>query len=537
LSEKDQASQLSELISGVPGIQWLSDLDATVTGIAHDSRKVGPGSLFVAIKGANTDGHNYIPDAIRQGAAGVIGTQEPHDLPVPYVQVANSREALAYLAAAFYNHPARHLTVIGVTGTDGKTTTSNLIYHILQAAGVKAGMISTVNAVIGDEFLDTGFHVTTPEAINVQKYLALMVAQGLTHVVLEATSHGLAQRRVTACEFDIGVVTNITHEHLDYHGSYEAYREAKGILFTDLHKTPAKPHQVIPAAVLNRDDKSYTYLSSIVKAPVRQLTYGLKPGNTVWADEIEVNIDGLIFTARGQDLHIPIRSGLKGAYNISNCLAAIACTVNGLLIPADAARLGIAALKELPGRMERLDLGQDFGAMIDFAHTPNALRQALIAARKMLEVEIESGQNQRIGRIIAVFGSAGLRDREKRRLMAENSAELADITILTAEDPRTESLNAILAEMAAGAESKGGIEGQTFWRVPDRGDAIRFALSLAQPGDLVLALGKGHEQSMCFGEVEYPWDDRTAMKAALAEHLKVDGPGMPYLPTSDGDWD
>jgi UDP-N-acetylmuramoyl-L-alanyl-D-glutamate--2,6-diaminopimelate ligase len=396
-------------------------------------------------------------------------------------------------------------------------------------------MISTVNAVIGHEVLDTGFHVTTPEATDVQHYLAMMVEQGLTHVVLEATSHGLAQRRVTACDFDLGVVTNITHEHLDYHGSYEAYLAAKGTLFSDLLKTPAKSNNITPAAVLNSDDNSFPYLSSIIKAPVRKITYGLNPGNSIWADDIEDSIDGLAFSAKDGELRLPIRSHLRGAYNLSNCMAAIACTVVGLEIDGQAARLGIAALRDIPGRMERFDFGQDFEAIVDFAHTPNALKQALMAAKNILETASGSGRVHRDGRVIAVFGSAGLRDREKRRLMAEISIEFADITILTAEDPRTESLNSILAEMAAGAESKGGKEGQTFWRVPDRGDAIRFGISIAQPGDLVIALGKGHEQSMCFGEVEYPWDDRTAMKAALAEHMGNDGPVMPYLPTSDRD--
>jgi UDP-N-acetylmuramoyl-L-alanyl-D-glutamate--2,6-diaminopimelate ligase len=304
-----------------------------------------------------------------------------------------------------------------------------------------------------------------------------------------------------------------------------------------LSKTPAKSSNVIPAAVLNRDDNSYPYLSSIIKAPVRSITYGLDPSNSVWAENIEDSLEGLVFTAHAKDMRLSIRSHLRGGYNISNCLAAIACTVVGLEIESESASLGIATLKDIPGRMERLDWGQDFLAMVDFAHTPNALRQALLAARRILDAGSDSNQDHREGRIIAVFGSAGLRDREKRRLMAEISIELADITILTAEDPRTESLNSILAEMAAGAESKGGKEGQTFWRVPDRGDAIRYGLSLAQPGDLVIALGKGHEQSMCFGEVEYPWDDRTAMKAALAEYMGGEGPAMPYLPTSDGDWD
>jgi len=352
----------------------------------------------------------------------------------------------------------------------------------------------------------------------VQRYLAEMVEAGTTHVVLEATSHGLAQHRVTGCDFDIGVVTNITHEHLDFHGSYEAYRRAKARLFDLVAQAAPKPHGEIRLAVLNRDDASFAYLREWVR--VRQVTYGLHPQAEVRAEEVRFTPQGLFFTAVGPGFRVPIASSLVGDYNVSNILAALTATVVGLGIDPEAARAGVAAVRSIPGRMERIDLGQDFTAIVDFAHTPNALRRALETARRLTQ-----------GRVIAVFGSAGLRDRAKRRMMAEVSAQLADITILTAEDPRTESLDVILAEMAAGAEAHGAVEGETYYRVPDRGEALRLAVRLARPGDVVLACGKGHEQSMCFGEIEYPWDDRTALRAALAELLGVEGPPMPYLPT------
>jgi len=439
---------------------------------------------------------------------------------VPYIQVPDSKLALAHLSAAFYGFPARYLTVIGVTGTDGKTTTSNLIFQILLAAELRAGIISTVNAVIGNEILDTGFHVTTPEAPDVQRFLNRMATSGLTHVVLESTSHGLAQHRVTGCEFDIGVVTNITHEHLDYHGSYEGYRAAKARLFTDLALTREKTHGNPRLGILNRDDASYEFLCSVT--PVKTLAYGLSSGADVRAEEIEYRPDGMSFIAVGPGFRQPIQCNLLGDFNISNCLAAIAATVVGLGLEPEAAARGIRALQGVPGRMETIHLGQDFTAIVDFAHTPNALRVALQTVRKLTA-----------GRVIAVFGSAGLRDRAKRRLMAEVSVDLADFTILTAEDPRTESLDQILAEMADAAARRGGVEGETFIRVPDRGEAIRRAVQLAQPGDLLVTCGKGHEQSMCFGTTEYTWDDRTALKAALAERLGISGPEMPKLPTSD----
>ncbi len=509
-----------------------ADAGRDVTAVCADSRQVSPGCVFVAVSGGTTDGHHFILDAIQRGAVAVFGTRPLGGLPIPYFRVDDSRQMLAYLSAALLDFPARKLTVIGVTGTDGKTTTSSLIFEILKAAGLRAGMVSTVSAVIGDQELDTGFHVTTPDAPAMQSYLRRMVEAGMTHVVLEATSHGLAQARTAACDFDLAVVTNITHEHLDYHGSYEAYRAAKGLLFAGLVNTPPKAHQPARGAALNCEDDSFEYLKSVTQVPV--LSYGLQNGDI----HIEPTADlarpshtspahGITLRVAGKDLQgdlfrFEVRSSLVGDFNRYNLLAAIALTRGLMRLPDAAIQQGVAAVKGIPGRMEAIEMGQDFLALVDFAHTPNALRRALQAARQMTA-----------GRVIAVFGSAGLRDRQKRRMMAETSAELADLTVLTAEDPRTESLPDILSEMAKGMESHGGREGRTYWRVPDRGEALRLAVRLAQPGDLVIACGKGHEQSMCFGEIEYPWDDRTALRAALAELLGVEGPPMPYLPTQD----
>ena len=500
--------------------------EVEISGIAIDSRAVKPGCLFVAMQGGSVDGHDYIPAAVGNGAAAVVGNRELSGLSVPYIQLENPRQALTWLAAAFYNWPARRLSVIGVTGTDGKTTTSNIIHKILVTAGIRTGMISTVNAVIGDEMLDTGFHVTTPDAHDVQRYLAKMVESGLTHVVLETTSHGWAQYRVDACEFDIGVVTNITHEHFDEHGTYENYRAAKARLFSSLEQTKEKPQGNPRLGVINRDDRSFEFLSEFIKT--RKVSYGIGSDADVCAHDVKHSPSGISFNAALRDLNVGIKSSLIGAYNVSNCLAALAATIYGLGIDPEVAARGIASLDGIPGRMESIDLGQSFTAIVDFAHTPNALIVTLEASRKMTR-----------GRVISIFGSAGLRDKEKRRMMAETSVELADISILTAEDPRTESLEGILEEMAAGARSKGGREGETFWRIADRGEAIRFALRLARDGDIVLACGKGHEQSMCFGKTEYLWDDRTAMRAALSEFLRIDGPQMPYLPSqnmNEKDW-
>jgi len=506
----------------------LSDLPAReISGVQFDSRQVAPGNVFVALEGGSFDGHQFIPNAIQNGALAVVGTRDLRLDDVPYFRVANAREALANISAAFYGYPARALTVIGVTGTDGKTTTVNLIYNILLAAGRKAGMISTVNAVIGDQEIDTGFHVTTPEAPTIQKLLRKMVDSGLTHVVLETTSHGLAQHRATACDYDIGVITNITHEHLDYHGDYAGYLGAKARLLTSLAATPVKNGREYRLAVLNRDDISYPHLQKILAdsrcAAIRQLSYGIGIENDLRGRDLQVAPDGIRFTLDWRGQSYEVISSLVGAYNMHNILAAVTAAAAGLGLPMQAVLRGVRALGGVPGRMERIGLGQDFLAIVDFAHTPNALKVALETANRM------KGN----GRVIAVFGSAGLRDRQKRRMMAATSIELADLTILTAEDPRTENLDDILAEMADEAVQRGGLEGRTFFRVPDRGEAIRKAVALARPGDIVISCGKGHEQSMCFGETEYPWDDRTALRAALAERLALPGPVMPYLPTQD----
>lgn len=503
---------LLDLFSSIPFLTDKTVPDVDITSLTVDSREVTPGTLFVAVRGVNLDGHQFLEHAVQRGAVAAIGEQPAPDLPIPYYRVENARLAFSELAAAWYGRPAQKLTLIGVTGTDGKTTTVNLIYHIMEAAGLKAGMISTVNAVLGERTLETGLHVTTPEPLKVQAMLAEMVEAGITHAVLEVTSHGLAQHRVLPHEFRVAVVTNITHEHLDYHGSYQAYHDAKAMLFRSSFSGEAGK-----VSILNRADESYADLARTSRG--RIISYGGLEGD-ITASDIDFSASGLRLMIHTPDTSQKVTCRLLGNYNVSNILAAFAATVQGLGISPEQAAEGIAALPGIPGRMQQIDMGQAFLALVDFAHTPNALR-----------VTLETCRTLTAGRVIAVFGSAGLRDREKRRLMAQESIRGADITILTAEDPRTEMLDSILSEMAEGATAAGGVEGESFLRIPDRGEAISQAVRMAQSEDLVVACGKGHEQSMCFGEKEYPWDDRTAMRSALAAMLGVDGPEMPYLPT------
>jgi len=497
---------LKELLGAIPAEAVEGDVDRVVTGVTHDSREVIPGAVFVAIRGLSTDGHRYIPQAVAAGATAVV-VEDP-GAPVPdgvtRVVVADGRAALATLAAAFHGFPAHRLTVIGVTGTDGKTTTCTFVHAILEAAGRRAGLVTSVSARIGDTEQDTGFHTTTPEAPAVQSYLAQMVAAGARYAVLESTSHGLAQRRLDACEFDVAVATNITHEHLDYHGSYQAYQAAKARLFASLSTSVRKPG-VPKVAVLNADDASFAYLS---RWPAdEQVTYGIDAPAQVTARAIALRPDGVRFVAAiGPADEFPATVHIPGRFNVSNALAAIAAT-HALGVPTAAMQEGLARVAGVSGRMERIDEGQDFIAIVDFAHTPGALEHALTQARAIV-----AGTG---GRVISVFGCAGLRDVAKRPWMGEISGRLADLTVITAEDPRTEDLDAIMEAIAGGCRQAGRREGEGYVKVRDRAAAIAQAVDAARPGDLVIACGKGHERSMCYGTVETPWNEQEAMRAAL----------------------
>ncbi|MGA9533398.1 MAG: UDP-N-acetylmuramoyl-L-alanyl-D-glutamate--2,6-diaminopimelate ligase, partial [Anaerolineales bacterium] len=374
------SQSLSALVAEISPQEVQDVPSIEVTALTNDSRQAGPGSLFVAIAGQEADGHDFLADAVAAGAVAAVG-EKPADLSIPYFRVSDSRLALAQLAACWHGYPARKLVMIGITGTDGKTTSANLLYQALTECGLATGLITTVNARIGDQVLDTGFHVTTPPAMQIQAYLAQMAAAGLSHCVMEVTSHGLAQRRAAACEFDIAVITNISHEHLDYHGSAEAYRQAKAMLFRQAAGSRLKPNGPPKTAVLNRDDPSFDFLAGI--PGLRQVTYGLHPESDIRATQIESLEEGLRFRIeRGQDSY-PVESKLLGAYNVSNLLAAFATAAEALQLPPELVLGGLSSLRAVPGRMERIDLGQPFTAIVDFAHTPNALRQALTAARQL----------------------------------------------------------------------------------------------------------------------------------------------------------
>lgn len=483
-----------------------------VTGVAEDSRRVGAGSLFIARRGRGSDGYRYIPAALAAGAVGVVCDLPIGALPssfpesIPCWQVSDGRATFALLSAAFYDFPTRELLTIGVTGTDGKTTTSTLIHSILTASGRQAGLITSISALIGDETLDTGFHVTTPEAFDLQGYLARMRDSACTAAVIETTSHGLDQMRVGSVEYDVAVVTNVTHEHLDWHGSWDGYMAAKARLFEALANSARKP-SIQKMAVLNRDDRSYAVLRDM--SADTTLTYSLAQQNaadevTCSARDVAVTREGTRFLLQTPNGATAVQLHLLGRYNVANALAA-ACVGLGLGIPLSTISAGLGTVERIRGRMEWV-YADDFDVVVDFAHTPNALRETLDLAREL----VRPG-----GRVIPVFGSAGLRDVAKRRLMGE-VASAADFAVITAEDPRTEDVNAIITEIAAGLEARGRREGTDFISIPDRAEAIATAIRVARAGDLIVTCGKAHEQSMCYGTIETPWDEFAAVRAGLA---------------------
>jgi len=450
-----------------------------VSGITHDTRKVEPGFVYVALKGQRHDGHAFIEDALRRGAIAVVG-EAPLALPVPYARVENARRALSALAAAFYRHPSRALKVIGVTGTDGKTTTSHLIHYLLNALGTPAGLISSVGYAFGDVWRFPEGHFTTPEAPELQAVLAEMVERGLTHAVVETSSHALAQHRVADVDYDLAVWTHLAPEHLDFHGDMEGYFEAKAALVRRAHYS-----------VLNA---GCPYARRLFDRP--HLAYG--EGGAVFAKHVEESPEGLRFLLVAEGQAIPVVLPMIGAYNVENALAALAALkALGHSLPEAAEAL--ARFPGVPGRMQVL-AARPVRLVVDFAHTPGALEKALKALRPTTE-----------GRLLVVVGAAGERDPQKRRPLGAAAARLADLAIFTEEDSRSEPTEAILAELAAGAQ-EGGAEVHL---EPDRREAIRLAARLARPGDTVLFAGKGHERTLERANAVLPWDEAAEVRQAF----------------------
>jgi UDP-N-acetylmuramoyl-L-alanyl-D-glutamate--2,6-diaminopimelate ligase len=462
-----------------------------VTGLAYDSRRVGPGTLFFAVPGDHVDGHDFAPSAVEAGAIGLVVEREIPGLQVPQLVVDRTRRALADAADAWFDRPSERLTVIGVTGTDGKSTVTALTAEMLWACRWHPGQIGTVYTGIFDDLELNTQRNTTPEALELQALLARMVAAGNDSVVLEATSHGLALERTRNCRFDVGVVTTVTSEHLEFHGTVENYRAAKALLIEEA-----------PIAVLNADDDSYAYFRE--RASGRVITYAIDTDADLRAGDLETDANGTEFHLEAPRWHGRVRIGLPGRFNVSNALAALS-VIEALGLDVHHAATALSDTAGVPGRMERVDAGQPFAVIVDYAHTADSMRKVLEILRPLT-----------LGRLMVVFGSAGERDTTKREPMGRVAAELADFVIITDEDPRLEDPRIINEQIATGARGGGAAMGESVWVIDDRREAIDHAIGMAREGDVILLAGKGHEASIIYGTEKLPWDDRQVAREVLA---------------------
>ncbi len=492
--------------SAVSWAHYAATIDnIDIAGIAYDSRQVQAGVLFIAVPGYHTDGRRFLADAAQRGAIVALGEplqqEKPASLPLTYIEVNDVRVSLANLACAFYRYPANHFCTIGVTGTDGKTTTSNLISAIFEAAGIQTGLMTTANFRISGQEWENSTRQSTLEALEVQQYLRRMLDAGVTHAIIEATSHGLELQRVRGCNFDVGVVTNITHEHLDFHKSLANYRRAKARLFEMLDPSRDKGIGIHPVAILNRDDVSYDILKPYCRVPV--LDYGIDQAAAVRTIDIQLNAHSTRFRVLLPEGEMTIETQLVGLFNVSNCLAAITTAYSqGISLAAIAQ--GLAEVKGVSGRMESINEGQSFTVIVDYAHTPDSLQKVLATLRPLTS-----------GKLMVVFGSAGERDVQKRPIMGRIAAQMADFFVITDEDPREEERTRILQDIASGAEAAGKSQGRDYLCIADRMQAIATAFAKAQTGDTVILAGKGHEQSIIIGRQKLPWDDRRVAREAL----------------------
>lgn len=482
---------LREALTGLAATVHGSN-DVVVTGVSADSRTIRPGDIFVAMRGLADDGHRYIADAVTRGARAIVSEQAR--LPassIPWVTVPNAPAALGWLAAYFQGFPGRHLRMIGVTGTDGKTTTSSLIAHILDAAGWSAGLVSTVQLRLGSAIRPNTTSHTTPPAPVLQTLLAEMAQSGLRWVVLEVSSHALAQMRVAGCFFDVGVFTNLTPEHLNYHGDFERYRQAKAQLFAMLGR---EPKAGVPSfGVFNADDPSSDSLRAVCAAA--QITYGIERKADYHVSRLQLGEAGTKVYLDTPHGHLEVWTPLPGRFNVYNVVAASAVALR-LGIPAETVIDALHEFPGVPGRLQRVNLGQPFQVFVDFAHTPNGLNAVLTTLRPWT-----------VGRLLLVFGHPGGRDLQNRRVMARVAAAGADLVVLTSDDPYDEDPRAILDQIESEIRGAGCCPNRDFLRIDDRTAAIATALRLAQPGDSILIAGRGHLEYTVIRGQKRPFSD------------------------------
>lgn len=503
LQERVSFLKLGELIGYTDVIAYGGNLDSEIGDVTGDSRQAKPQTIFVAVTGFKTDGHKYIADALHRGASAVIIENDAFcSDEYTWIQVSDSRKALADLSSILYGEPSRKMNIVGVTGTNGKTTITNLITAILEDAGYLVGLLGTIHNRIGQEILPVEH--TTPEASELQKLFKRFWAQGADYTVMEVSSHALELNRVRNTEFDVAVFTNLTQEHLDFHGDMENYLAAKGKLFSTLGQNADKKRRKF--AIFNADDPYSYKLMEMTRVPI--ITYGIKKDADVQAEKICVSHAGVKFILKYADRQLPVKLKLTGLFNVYNSLAAIAVgLVEG--IPAEKIIASLGKITGIPGRFENVNSGSDYAVIVDYSHTPDSLENCLKTARELAR-----------GRIITVFGCGGDRDRTKRPLMGEVAGRLSDLCIVTSDNPRSELPGKIIEEVLPGLAKGAGTK--PFLQIEDRQKAIFRAIKEAHAEDVVIIAGKGHENYQLIGSEVIPFDDKEVAREALQQTGKWD---------------
>jgi UDP-N-acetylmuramoyl-L-alanyl-D-glutamate--2,6-diaminopimelate ligase len=478
---------LSEIIKEIEVQASSGDTQILIKGIAMDSRKVQPGDIYACVPGFKVDGHDYAATAVASGAAALV-VERFLPLDVPQIKVANVRQVLGPIAAVIFGCPSEQLELIGVTGTNGKTTITYLIEKIAAKQNKKVGIIGTLGSRIDGREIPG--ERTTPEAIEVQKLLGEMVSEGVSVAVMEVSSHALDLGRVAGCEFDVGIFTNLTQDHLDYHKTMEEYLNAKARLFSDL-----KGNKQPKLSILNGDDPAYSKLVKASSATV--VSYGIQNTVDYRAENVEVTAEGVRFKIRFKGYLQDIWYSTPGYFSVYNALAAFAWGVERGFAPETVAE-ALAEIPGVPGRFESVRCGQPFQVIVDYAHTPDGLENVVRTARDFTQ-----------GRLITIFGCGGDRDRGKRPLMGAVAAEGSDFLVVTSDNPRTEDPDLIIQEVLQ------GVNGKEYVTLCDRKEAIWIACRMAKPGDTILIAGKGHETYQIFGTEVHPFDDREVAREAL----------------------
>ena len=476
--------KLKDILQGIEVLSASADMEREIADLTNDSRGVGPDCLFVAVKGFTVDGHKYIPQAVEKGAAAVICQDIPEG-DVPYVQVADSRKALAFGARNFFGDPSSKMKVIGITGTNGKTTTTSLVKHLLeQTVGAKVGMVGTNGNWIGDVMLPSSH--TTPESRDLQALFAKMADAGCTHAVMEVSSHALHQGRVDGTDFDVGIFTNLTQDHLDYHVTMEAYAEAKAGLFSRCKK-----------GSVNLDDPWAQTMLAGATCPV--LTYGVNTEAALKAENLVFRADGITFDAVYEGKRVPTKLGIPGTFSVYNALTVLVAALQ-LGVDLETACAALSTAKGVKGRVEVVPTDGDYTILIDYAHTPDALDNVLDSMRKVTQ-----------GRLVVLFGCGGDRDRTKRPIMGRIAQAKADVVIVTSDNPRTEEPRAIIDEILTGMqEATGAVQ-----VIESRPEAIEWAIEHHEPGDVIILAGKGHEDYQIIGTTKYHMDEREIVAEIL----------------------